>query len=136
MAATYRIFVAKPGLEGHDRGAKVVARALRDAGFEVIYTGLHQTAEQIAETAIQEDADAVGLSSHSGAHMTLFPKVVTQLRERGAGDILVFGGGVIPVDDIPILKEAGIAEIFTPGANTGDIASWLREHLEDPSPDN
>ena len=133
MAATYRIVVAKPGLDGHDRGAKVVARALRDAGFEVIYTGLHQTAEQIAETAIQEDADAVGLSSHSGAHMTLFPKVVTQLRERGAGDILVFGGGVIPVDDIPTLKEAGIAEIFTPGANTGDIATWLREHLEDPS---
>ena len=133
MAATYRIVVAKPGLDGHDRGAKVVARALRDAGFEVIYTGLHQTAEQIVETAIQEDADAVGLSSHSGAHMTLFPKVVAQLRERGADDILVFGGGVIPVDDIPMLKDAGIAEIFTPGANTVDIATWLREHLEDPS---
>jgi methylmalonyl-CoA mutase C-terminal domain/subunit len=133
MAATYRIVVAKPGLDGHDRGAKVVARALRDAGFEVIYTGLHQTPEQIAETAIQEDADAVGLSSHSGAHMTLFPKVVTQLRERGADDILVFGGGVIPVDDIPTLKEAGIAEVFTPGANTGDIAGWLREQLQDPS---
>jgi methylmalonyl-CoA mutase, C-terminal domain len=134
MSATFRIVVAKPGLDGHDRGAKVVARALRDAGFEVIYTGLHQTPEQIAETAIQEDADAVGLSSHSGAHMTLFPKVVTQLRERGAGDILVFGGGVIPVDDIPTLKEAGITEIFTPGANTGDIASWLRAHLEEPAP--
>ncbi|HET6714278.1 MAG TPA: cobalamin B12-binding domain-containing protein [Actinomycetota bacterium] len=132
MAATYRIVVAKPGLDGHDRGAKVVARALRDAGFEVIYTGLHQTPEQIAETAIQEDADAVGLSSHSGAHMTLFPKVVAQLRERGAGDILVFGGGVIPVDDIPSLKDAGVVEIFTPGANTGDIATWLREHLEEP----
>jgi methylmalonyl-CoA mutase C-terminal domain/subunit len=129
MAATYRIVVAKPGLDGHDRGAKVVARALRDAGFEVIYTGLHQTPEQIAETAIQEDADAVGLSSHSGAHMTLFPKVVAQLRERGADDVLVFGGGVIPVDDIPALKEAGVTEIFTPGANTGDIAQWLREHL-------
>ena len=133
MAATYRIVVAKPGLDGHDRGAKVVARALRDAGFEVIYTGLHQTPEQIAETAIQEDADAVGLSSHSGAHMTLFPKVVTQLRERGAGDILVFGGGVIPVDDIPKLKDAGVDEIFTPGANTGDIATWLRDRLEAPS---
>ena len=129
MAATYRIVVAKPGLDGHDRGAKVVARALRDAGFEVICTGLHQTAEQIAETAIQEDADAVGLSSHSGAHMTLFPKVVTQLRERGAGDILVFGGGVIPVDDIPTLKEAGIAEIFTPGATTGEITGWVKERF-------
>ena len=127
------MIVAKPGLDGHDRGAKVVARALRDAGFEVIYTGLHQTPEQIDATAIQEEADAVGISSNSGAHMTLFPRVVTQLRERGAGDILVFGGGVIPVDDIPTLKEAGVAEIFTPGANTGDIATWLRERLEAPS---
>jgi isobutyryl-CoA mutase small subunit len=129
MAETYRVIVAKPGLDGHDRGAKVVARALRDAGFEVIYTGLHQTPEQIAETAIQEDADAVGLSCHSGAHMTLFPRVVEQLRDRGAGEILVFGGGIIPVDDIPKLEGAGIEKIFTPGASTGDIAVWLRERL-------
>jgi methylmalonyl-CoA mutase C-terminal domain/subunit len=129
MAGKLRIVIAKPGLDGHDRGAKVVARALRDAGFEVIYTGLHQTPEQIAETAIQEDADAVGLSCHSGAHMTLFPRVVEQLRERGAGEILVFGGGIIPVDDIPKLEDAGIEKIFTPGASTGDIAVWLRERL-------
>ena len=129
MAETYRVIVAKPGLDGHDRGAKVVARALRDAGFEVIYTGLHQTPEQIAETAIQEDADAVGLSCHSGAHMTLFPKVVALLRERGAGDVLVFGGGIITAEDVPKLKEAGVEELFTPGANTGDIATWLRERL-------
>jgi methylmalonyl-CoA mutase, C-terminal domain len=129
LAEMFRVIVAKPGLDGHDRGAKVVARALRDAGFEVIYTGLHQTPEQIAETAIQEDADAVGLSCHSGAHMTLFPRVVEQLRERGAGEILVFGGGIIPVDDIPKLEDAGIEKIFTPGASTGDIAVWLRERL-------
>ena len=129
MAGTYRVIVAKPGLDGHDRGAKVVARALRDAGFEVIYTGLHQTPEQIAETAIQEDADAVGLSCHSGAHMTLFPKVVQQLREREAGDIVVFGGGIIPADDIPTLQAEGIEKVFTPGANTGDIATWLRERF-------
>jgi methylmalonyl-CoA mutase C-terminal domain/subunit len=129
MAGTYRVIVAKPGLDGHDRGAKVVARALRDAGFEVIYTGLHQTPEQIAETAIQEDADAVGLSCHSGAHMTLFPKVVQQLRERGAADIVVFGGGIIPADDIPTLQAEGIEKVFTPGANTGDIAAWLRERF-------
>ncbi len=126
----FRVVVAKPGLDGHDRGAKVVARALRDAGFEVIYTGLRQTPEQIAEAAIQEDADAVGLSCHSGAHMTLFPRVVEQLKERGAGDVLVFGGGVIPADDIPKLEEAGIEKIFTPGASTVDIAAWLRERLE------
>ena len=130
MAETYRVIVAKPGLDGHDRGAKVVARALRDAGFEVIYTGLHQTPEQIAETAIQEDADAVGLSCHSGAHMTLFPRVVEQLRERGAGEILVFGGGIIPADDIPKLERAGIEKIFTPGASTVDIGGWLRERLD------
>jgi methylmalonyl-CoA mutase, C-terminal domain len=130
MPETYRVIVAKPGLDGHDRGAKVVARALRDAGFEVIYTGLHQTPEQIAETAIQEDADAVGLSCHSGAHMTLFPRVVEQLRERGAGEILVFGGGIIPVDDIAKLQDAGIEKIFTPGASTVDIGEWLRERLE------
>jgi methylmalonyl-CoA mutase, C-terminal domain len=129
MAGKYRIIVAKPGLDGHDRGAKVVARALRDAGFEVIYTGLHQTPEQIAETAIQEDADAVGLSCHSGAHMTLFPKVVAELRARDAGDILVFAGGIIPAEDIPKLEAAGIEQVFTPGANTGDIAAWLNERL-------
>ena len=126
----FRVVVAKPGLDGHDRGAKVVARALRDAGFEVIYTGLRQTPEQIAETTIQEDADAVGLSCHSGAHMTLFPRVVEQLRERGAGDVLVFGGGVIPAADIPALEGVGIERIFTPGASTGDISTWLRERLE------
>ncbi len=130
MAQTYRVIVAKPGLDGHDRGAKVVARALRDAGFEVIYTGLHQTPEQIAETAVQEDADAVGLSCHSGAHMTLFPRVVEQLRERGADEILVFGGGIIPVEDIPKLESAGIEKIFTPGASTVDIGAWLRERLD------
>ena len=130
MAETkFRVIVAKPGLDGHDRGAKVVARALRDAGFEVIYTGLHQTPEQIAETAIQEDADAVGLSCHSGAHMTLFPRVVKLLRERGANDVLVFAGGIIPADDIQKLEEAGIERIFTPGASTQDIAAWLRERL-------
>ena len=129
MPGKHRIIVAKPGLDGHDRGVKVIARSLRDAGFEVIYTGLHQTPEQIAETAIQEDADAVGLSCHSGAHMTLFPRVVEQLRDRGAGEILVFGGGIIPVDDIPKLEDAGIEKIFTPGASTGDIAVWLRERL-------
>jgi methylmalonyl-CoA mutase C-terminal domain/subunit len=129
MPGKHRIIVAKPGLDGHDRGAKVVARALRDAGFEVIYTGLHQTPEQIAEAAIQEDADAVGLSCHSGAHMTLFPRVVALLRERGAGDVLVFGGGIIPRDDIPRLAEAGIERIFTPGASTGEIVAWLNERL-------
>jgi methylmalonyl-CoA mutase C-terminal domain/subunit len=129
MAEKLRVIVAKPGLDGHDRGAKVVARALRDAGFEVIYTGLFQTPEQIAEAAIQEDADAVGLSCHSGAHMTLFPKVVSELRARGADDVVVVGGGVIPAADIPKLKEAGIEEVFTPGANTGDIATWLRDRL-------
>jgi methylmalonyl-CoA mutase C-terminal domain/subunit len=129
MPEKYRIVVAKPGLDGHDRGAKVVARALRDAGFEVIYTGLHQTPEQIAETAIQEDADGVGLSCHSGAHMTLFPKVVKLLRERGAGDVVVFAGGIIPKDDIPKLQAEGIERIFTPGAATGEIVAWLRERL-------
>src|SRR6058998_3896393 len=125
----YRVVVAKPGLDGHDRGAKVVARALRDAGFEVIYTGLFQTPEQIAETAIQEDADAVGLSCHSGAHMTLFPRVVQLLRDQGADDVVVFGGGIIPKDDIPKLKEQGIEEIFTPGAPTSAIVEWLRQRL-------
>jgi methylmalonyl-CoA mutase C-terminal domain/subunit len=127
--STIRVVIAKPGLDGHDRGAKVVARALRDAGMEVIYTGLHQTPEQIVETAIQEDADAVGLSIHSGAHMTLFPRVVELLRERGAGDVLVFGGGIIPREDIPLLKEKGIAEIFTPGTPTSAIVAWLESQL-------
>jgi methylmalonyl-CoA mutase C-terminal domain/subunit len=129
MPGKLRIVVAKPGLDGHDRGAKVVARALRDAGFEVIYTGLHQTPEQIAETAIQEDADAVGLSCHSGAHMTLFPRVVSLLRERGAADVLVFGGGIIPSDDVPALADAGVERIFTPGASTAEIVAWLNDRL-------
>ena len=124
-----RVVVAKPGLDGHDRGAKIVARALRDAGFEVIYTGLHQTPEQIAETAIQEDADAVGLSCHSGAHMTLFPRVVELLKGQGAGDVLLFAGGIIPREDIPKLKEVGVQEIFTPGTPTSAIIEWLREQL-------
>jgi len=130
MAETFRVVVAKPGLDGHDRGAKIVARALRDAGFEVIYTGLHQTPEQIAETVIQEDADAVGLSCHSGAHMTLFPRVVQLLREQGAGDVLVFAGGIVPREDIPKLKSQGIEEIFTPGAPTSEIVEWLRGKLD------
>jgi methylmalonyl-CoA mutase C-terminal domain/subunit len=129
MAETYRIVIAKPGLDGHDRGAKIVARALRDAGYEVIYTGLHQTPEQIAETAIQEDADAVGLSCHSGAHMTLFPRVVQLLRDQGADDVFVFGGGIIPREDVPKLKDKGIEEIFTPGAATGAIVDWLQARL-------
>jgi methylmalonyl-CoA mutase, C-terminal domain len=130
MPEKHRIIIAKPGLDGHDRGAKVVARALRDAGFEVIYTGLHQTPEQIVEATIQEDADAVGLSIHSGAHMTLFPKVVDMLRQRGAGEIVVFAGGIIPKEDIAVLKEKGIEEIFTPGAPTSAIVDWLRQRLE------
>ncbi|HEU4396905.1 MAG TPA: cobalamin B12-binding domain-containing protein [Actinomycetota bacterium] len=125
-----RVVVAKPGLDGHDRGAKVVARALRDAGMEVIYTGLHQTPEQIVAAVVQEDADAVGLSIHSGAHMTLFPRVVELLRERGADDVLVFGGGIIPRDDIVLLKEQGVAEIFTPGTPTQKIVEWLRAALD------
>jgi isobutyryl-CoA mutase small subunit len=129
MAETYRVVVAKPGLDGHDRGAKIVARALRDAGYEVIYTGLHQTPEQIVETAIQEDADAVGLSCHSGAHMTLFPKVVELLRDQGADDVFVFGGGIIPKEDIPALRERGIEKIFTPGTPTSAIVDWLRDRL-------
>jgi methylmalonyl-CoA mutase, C-terminal domain len=125
----YRVVVAKPGLDGHDRGAKVIARALRDAGFEVIYTGLHQTPEQVVEAVIQEDADAVGLSLLSGAHMTLFPKVIEQLRARDADDVLVFGGGIIPDADIPKLKEIGVAEVFTPGASIKSITEWLTQAL-------
>jgi methylmalonyl-CoA mutase C-terminal domain/subunit len=121
-----RVVVAKPGLDGHDRGAKVVARALRDAGMEVVYTGLHQTPEQIVEAAIQEDADAVGLSVLSGAHMTLFAKVVDLLRQRDASDIVVFGGGIIPEGDIPELEKIGVAKIFTPGATTTEIVDWVR----------
>jgi methylmalonyl-CoA mutase C-terminal domain/subunit len=120
-----RIVVAKPGLDGHDRGAKVVARALRDAGHEVIYTGLHQTPEQIVETAIQEDADLIGLSVLSGAHMSLFRRVTELLAERGAEDIVVFGGGIVPVEDLPALAEMGVAKIFTPGATTGEITDWV-----------
>jgi methylmalonyl-CoA mutase C-terminal domain/subunit len=121
-----RVVVAKPGLDGHDRGAKIIARALRDAGMEVIYTGLHQTPEQIAETVIQEDADAVGLSILSGAHMTLVPRVVKLLEEKQAGDVIVIVGGTIPGDDIPELKKLGIAEVFTPGASTQDIIEFVR----------
>ncbi|NNC92533.1 MAG: cobalamin B12-binding domain-containing protein [Acidimicrobiia bacterium] len=124
-----RVLIAKPGLDGHDRGAKVIARALRDGGVEVIYSGLHQTAEQIVETAIQEDVGGVGLSVLSGAHMTLFPKVVAGLRERGADDIIVFGGGIIPDDDIAPLSAAGLAAIFTPGAPLSDIVEWVNEHI-------
>jgi len=124
-----RILVAKPGLDGHDRGAKIIARALRDGGFEVIYTGLHQTPEMIAEAAVQEDADAVGLSVLSGAHMTLFPEVMRLLKERGAGDVAVFGGGIIPDDDAVKLKEMGVRQIFTPGASTDDIVKWVRENV-------
>jgi methylmalonyl-CoA mutase, C-terminal domain len=125
----YRVVVAKPGLDGHDRGAKVIARALRDAGFEVIYTGLHQTPEQVVEAVVQEDADAVGLSLLSGAHMTLVPRVVELLRERGADDVIVVCGGIIPDDDIPVLKEAGVAEVFTPGTPLPTIAEWLEAAL-------
>jgi methylmalonyl-CoA mutase, C-terminal domain len=127
---TLRILVAKPGLDGHDRGAKIIARALRDAGMEVIYTGLHQTPEMIASAAVQEDVDAVGLSIMSGAHMTLFPAVIDLLKEKGAGDIGVFGGGIIPDDDIPRLKKLGVAEIFTPGSSTQDIVQWIRGHIQ------
>ena len=124
-----RVVVAKPGLDGHDRGAKVVARALRDAGCEVIYTGLHQTAAQIVETAIQEDADAIGLSILSGAHLTLFPAVIDLLKDKGASDIVVFGGGIIPEDDIPTLTEAGVAMVFTPGTSTSSIVEWVTSNV-------
>lgn len=124
-----RVVVAKPGLDGHDRGAKVVARALRDAGMEVVYTGLHQTPEQIVEAAIQEDADAVGLSVLSGAHMTLFAKVVELLKQRDASDIVVFGGGIIPEGDIPELEKIGVAKVFTPGATTTEIVEWVRSSV-------
>jgi methylmalonyl-CoA mutase C-terminal domain/subunit len=130
VPAPKRILVAKPGLDGHDRGAKVVARALRDAGFEVIYTGLRQTPEQIAQAAVQEDVDAVGLSSLSGAHRELFPAVVRALRSAGAKDVPVFGGGIIPEEDIPALEREGIERIFPPGTDTHEIVRYLRQRLE------
>jgi len=129
VTSPIRVVIAKPGLDGHDRGAKVVARALRDAGMEVIYTGLHQTPEQVVEAAIQEDAQAIGLSILSGAHMTLFRRVVELLQERGATDIVLFGGGIIPDGDIPALKELGVAEVFTPGTPTADIVAWVTAHV-------
>jgi methylmalonyl-CoA mutase, C-terminal domain len=132
MSGRIRVVVAKPGLDGHDRGAKVVARALRDAGMEVVYTGLHQTPEQIVETALQEDANAVGLSVLSGAHMTLFAKVVDLLKAKGAEDVVVFGGGIIPDEDIPKLTEIGVAKVFTPGAATQDIVNWIRANVSEP----
>jgi len=133
MSDPIRVVVAKPGLDGHDRGAKVVARALRDAGMEVIYTGLHQTPEQIVHTAIQEDADAIGLSVLSGAHMTLFRKVIALLKEREATDIVVFGGGIIPDADLPELEQLGVAKIFTPGATTQSIVDWVRANVGEPA---
>ena len=129
MARPIRVVIAKPGLDGHDRGAKVIARALRDAGFEVVYTGLHQTPEQIVETAVQEDADAVGISILSGAHMTLVPRILELLRDNGAEDVVVVVGGTIPRDDVVTLKELGVAEIFTPGAPLSSIVDFLREQV-------
>jgi methylmalonyl-CoA mutase, C-terminal domain len=126
-----RILIAKPGLDGHDRGAKVIARALRDAGCEIVYSGLHQTPEQIVETALQEDVAGIGLSVLSGAHMTLFPRVVEILGERDAEDIVVFGGGIIPGEDITALKKAGLAEIFTPGTPLATVVAWVNEHIPD-----
>ena len=130
MEKKIRVLVAKPGLDGHDRGAKVVARALRDAGFEVIYTGLRQTPEQIAEAALQEDVNVVAMSILSGAHGHLFPKVVNLVREKGMNDVLIIGGGVMPDSDIPALKEAGIAEVFTPGTPTTDVVKFIKEHVK------
>ena len=130
MKRPYRVVVAKPGLDGHDRGAKTITRALRDHGFEVIYTGLHQTPEQIAETALQEDVDAVGLSLLSGAHLTLFPRVMEELRARDLGDILIFGGGVIPDADARTLKEQGVGQVFGPGSSLKAICAWLEEALD------
>ena len=132
MQERIRVVVAKPGLDGHYRGAKVVARALRDAGMEVVYTGLHQTPEQIVETAIQEDADAIGLSVLSGAHMTLFRRLLELLAERDANDIVVFGGGIIPAEDIAELERLGVAKIFTPGASTASIVEWVRANVTTP----
>ncbi len=128
-SAKLRILVAKPGLDGHDRGAKVVARALRDAGFEVVYTGLHQTPEMIASAAVQEDVDAVGLSIMSGAHNTLFPAVLDALRQRDAGDIVVFGGGIVPDEDLPRLEAAGVKKVFKPGTTLAEIVDWVRTNV-------
>jgi methylmalonyl-CoA mutase C-terminal domain/subunit len=128
-----RVVVAKPGLDGHDRGAKIVARALRDAGMEVVYTGLHQTPEQIVETVVQEDADAVGLSVLSGAHMTLFARLTELMAERGVDDVVVFGGGIIPDEDIPELERMGVARVFTPGATTTEIVEWVRANVGAPA---
>ena len=130
MKRNYRVVVAKPGLDGHDRGAKTITRALRDHGFEVIYTGLHQTPEQIAETVLQEDADAIGLSLLSGAHLTLFPRVMEELRTRKLGEVLIFGGGVIPLEDIATLNQQGVGEIFGPGSSLNEIAKWLEIALD------
>lgn len=127
--APIRIVIAKPGLDGHDRGAKVIARALRDAGFEIIYTGLHQTPEQIVQTAIQEDADAIGMSILSGAHLTLFPAVIELLAAKGASDIVVFGGGVIPTDDVTQLHSSGVAHVFTPGTPISDVVEWVSANV-------
>jgi methylmalonyl-CoA mutase, C-terminal domain len=129
MSSPIRVIIAKPGLDGHDRGAKVVARALRDAGIEVVYTGLHQTPAQIVDAAIQEDADIIGLSVLSGAHLTLFAEVMDQLKAKDATDIIVFGGGIIPEDDIPVLEEMGVARIFTPGTTTQEIVKWVEDHI-------
>ena len=133
MDERIRVVIAKPGLDGHDRGAKIVARALRDAGMEVVYTGLHQTPEQIIETVVQEDADAVGLSVLSGAHMTLFARLAELMGERGIDDVVVFGGGIIPDEDIPELERLGVAHIFTPGATTTDIVDWVRANVGTPA---
>lgn len=130
MKKKLRILVGKPGLDGHDRGAKIVARSLRDAGFEVIYSGLHQTPEMIVNTAIQEDVDAIGLSILSGAHNFLFPEVIKLLKEKGGGDVVVMGGGIIPEDEIPALKEIGVAAVFTPGTNTQDIVDWIKKNVK------
>ncbi len=130
MERKIRILVAKPGLDGHDRGAKIIARALRDGGFEVIYTGLHQTPEMIANAAVQEDVDGVGLSIMSGAHMTLFPDVLNELKRLGADNVTIFGGGIIPDEDITELKKRGVAQIFTPGASTQEIVRWVHEHVQ------
>src|SRR3954464_7930248 len=129
MAERLRIVIAKPGLDGHDRGAKVIARALRDAGMEVVYTGLHQTPEQIVRTVVQEDADAVGVSVLSGAHMTLFAKIVELMQAQGVDDVVLFGGGIIPDEDIPELERAGVAKIFTPGTPLDEIVAWVQQNV-------